>query len=83
MVGGMPDITLGLDENGEVIVRDFSVTAVVSHVETGKNAVSVYKLSDYTEELAGRNEIKKRAGKALSIDYCKELLNSVWRDLWK
>ncbi len=83
MVGGMPEITLGRDENGNVIVKDYSITAVVCHVQTGKNAVTVYKMSDYTEELAAANEIRSGAGKALTIEYCTELLNRVWRDAWK
>ncbi|MCR5583918.1 MAG: CapA family protein [Lachnospiraceae bacterium] len=83
MVGGMPEITLGLDDNGEVVIKDFNVRAVVTHVATGRNLVSVYKLEDYNEEMARENEIANRAGTELTIGYCKELLNSVWGDLWR
>ncbi len=83
MVGGMPEITLTRNENGDVVIKDFCVTAIVSHVETGKQKVTVYKLSDYTEELAYANEIKNRAGCELTLEFCKELLNSVWGNYWK
>ncbi len=83
MVGGMPEITLGLDDKGEVVIKDFNVRAVVTHVATGKNLVSVYKLEDYTDGMAGENEISARAGTELTLDYCRDLLNSVWGDLWR
>lgn len=83
MIGGMPEVTLGFDDNGNVVIKDFGVKAVVTHTATGKNAVTVYRLDDYKDELAKENEIADRAGEPLTIDYCKELLNSVWGDLWE
>ncbi len=83
MVGGMPEIRLKRNENGDVVIKDFGVTAIVSHVETGKQKVTVYKFNDYTEELAYANEIKNSAGCEFTLSFCEELLNTVWGNYWK
>ncbi len=83
MLGGMSEVLLGRDDEGNVIIKDFDITPVVCHVKTGKNAVTVYALSDYNEELAAENEVYVRAGKKLTIDYCTNLLDEVWGNLWR
>ena len=44
--------------------------------------MTVYKLSDYTEELAEKNEIRKQ-DEAFSLDYCKNLCEEVWGEEYK
>ena len=52
---------------------------VVVHLTKEKRGVTVYRLSDYPEELAKENEITKQDG-AFSIDYCKNLIHKVFGD---
>lgn len=79
MVGGMAQVTVGLDENGEAVITEYGVLPVVCHVEKGFGGVTVYPLSEYTEELAARNEIVKQ-DKSFSLEYCQELVNRVFGD---
>ena len=82
MVGGMPVITIEKDNNGNAYIADYSITAVVCHVEKKTNGVTVYLLSEYTEELAAQNAIKSQ-DPAFSLEYCTNLCNEIWGDLWK
>lgn len=77
MVGGMARVTLEQDENGEVHIADYDVIPLVCHVEKGTDGVTVYALSDYTEELAERNAIIQQDS-TFSLEYCRELCSKVW-----
>jgi len=82
MVGGIPDITIERDESGNAYIADYSITAIVCHVEKKTNGITVYPLSEYTEELAGQNAIKNQ-DPVFSLEYCTNLCNEIWGDLWK
>lgn len=82
MVGGMAQVTIGLDENGEAVITDYGVLPVVCHLEKGFGGVTVYPLSEYTEELAAHNEILKQ-DECFSLDYCWELVRGVFGDAVK
>ena len=82
MVGGMAQVTIGLDESGKALIMEYGVEPVVCHLSEGINGVSVYFLDEYTEELAGQNEIVKQDAN-FSYDYCVELCDKVWGDLWR
>ena len=82
MVGGMAQVTIGLDENGEAVITDYGVLPVVCHLEKGFGGVTVYPLSEYTEELAAHNEILKQ-DECFSLDYCWELVRGVFGDAEK
>lgn len=77
MVGGMAQVTISLDENGEAVISEYGVLPVVCHVESGYGGVTVYALSEYTEELAARNEIVEQDG-SFSLQYCQELVEKVF-----
>lgn len=81
MVGGMANITIELDENGEAYIADYGVEAVVCHVENREDGITVYALADYTEEMAAQNAIRSQDA-AFSLEYCVELCNEVWGSLW-
>ncbi len=81
MVGGMADVTIGLDENGEAIITDYGVEALVTDLTEGYNGVSTYRLSDYTKEQAELNLIRKQDSN-FSYDSIHELCDQVWGDLW-
>lgn len=82
MVGGLANITIELKEQGEAFIADYGIEPVVCHVESKTNGITVYLLSEYTEELAKKNEIRKQDGN-FSLEYCMELCNRVWEELWK
>ena len=79
MVGGMAQVTIGKDENGEAYIVEYGVEPLVCHLTKGINGVTVYRLSDYTEELASQNEIRKQDA-AFSLEYCENLCEEVWGD---
>lgn len=81
MVGGMAKVTITLDEEGNAAISDYGVDALVCHLETGKNSVTTYFLSEYTDELAKKNAIHAQDS-AFSKEYCIDLCNQVWGDLW-
>lgn len=82
MVGGMAQVTIGLDENGDAVITEYGVLPVICHLEKGFGGVTVYPLSEYTEELAVCNEILKQ-DESFSLKYCQELAESVFGDAMK
>lgn len=81
MVGGMAKVTITLNEEGDAVISDYGVDALVCHLEAGKNGVTTYFLSEYTDELAKKNAIHAQDS-AFSKEYCINLCNQVWGDLW-
>jgi poly-gamma-glutamate capsule biosynthesis protein CapA/YwtB (metallophosphatase superfamily) len=82
MLGGMANVTISRDENGDIAVSDYSVRAVVCHVESGPQNVTVYPLSDYTDALASENEIRTQ-DPSFSREYLVKLCNEIWGNIWK
>ena len=82
MLGGMAKVKLGRDDNGNVVIKDYGVKAIVSHVTSKLNGITVYNLSEYTDELAKKNEIIKQDSN-FSKEYLVNLANKVWGDSWK
>lgn len=82
MVGGMAEVTIQRDDTGEVKIADYGVRPLVSHVTSGEGGVTTYLLEDYSEKLGEENEITLQDAD-FSMEYCVELCNSVWGDLWK
>lgn len=82
MVGGMAEVTLTKNEDGEVEIADYGVKPMISHVTSGPEGVTTYFLENYSEELAEENEIVSQ-DPDFSREYCVNLCDSVWGDLWK
>ena len=82
MVGGMAEVTLTKNEDGEVEIADYGVKPIISHVTSGPEGVTTYFLENYSEELAEENEIVSQDSN-FSREYCVNLCDSVWGDLWK
>lgn len=80
MVGGMAEITIGIDENGDGFIVDYGVEPLVCHVTEGTNGVTTYLLEDYTDEMAAENAIRQQDS-AFSKEYCEALCEEVWGDL--
>lgn len=76
MVGGMADVTIGMTENGEVTIKDYTVHPLVCH-RTVDGGFCTYFLKDYTEELANENLIRSQDGE-FSLSSCRELVTEVW-----
>ncbi|MBR6675703.1 MAG: CapA family protein, partial [Clostridia bacterium] len=69
-------------ENGEVYIKDYGVTPLVTHVLTGRGLITTYLLSEYTEELAKENEIISQDS-AFSLAYCLDLVKKVFGDTYE
>ncbi len=82
MVGGLANITLKRDENGEVCIDDYGIRALVCHVQSGYENISVYPLSEYTDAMAEKNEIIDQDSK-FTKEYCEKLCDDIWGNLWK
>ncbi len=82
MVGGMSRITLTRDKNGEVVIKDYDVRALVCHLIGDHHGVTVYPLSSYTDELGKQNKIASQ-DTTFSKDACVNLCNEVWGNKWK
>ena len=82
MVGGMAEITVGLDEAGRGFIVDYGVNVLVTQVELGHNGVTTYFLKDYTDEMAGKNAIMEQDAN-FSREYCTKLCTDIWGDLWE
>ena len=77
MVGGMADVTIGYDNKNRVVIKDYGVIPLVCHVTSGKGGVTVYKLEDYTPELAAQNQIINQDS-TFSYEYIKGLCAEIW-----
>ena len=82
MVGGMADVTLERNEEGNVTISNYGITALVCHLTDGQDGVTVKYLADYSEELAGQNRICSQDPN-FSYEYCVNLCDQVWGDLWQ
>ena len=71
MLGELATITVTEDQ-GVAFISDYGAIPVVSHVDSDPKEDSVYLLSDYTEELAEANLIKKQDSR-FSLEYLQEL----------
>ena len=81
-VGGMAKVTITKNPDGEVVVKDHSVKALVSHNRSEKRGVTVYPISEYTEELANENEIRDKDS-SFSKQYCADLCDKIWGEDWE
>lgn len=76
MLGGMADVTIGKNENGEVAILSYDVHPLVCHIGE-KDAFTTYFIWDYTEELAKTNHIISQ-DPAFSLQACYDLVEEVW-----
>lgn len=87
MLGGIAEVVIGRGDNNRVQILDYDVDALVCHMGK-KEAYSVYYLSEYNEELAKENLIRKQYP-PFSYEYVDQLARKVWGDelvdkkMWK
>lgn len=82
MVGGMAQVTIEKDDAGNAFISDYGIKALVCHLTEGTDGVTVEQLSEYSEEKAASNAIV-RQDPAFSYEYCVNLCNDVWGELWR
>ena len=76
MLGGMAKLQFGIVD-GEVRVTSCSLEPVVTHKALDPS-MTVYRLADYTEELAAANYVRQHAGCGdFSAQYCRDLAAQV------
>lgn len=80
MLGALADITVSKTEN-DVAITDYGIIPIVSHVKSGEGQCTVYKLDDYTEELASQNEIIY-SDSSFSLTYLQDLCEKVFGELY-
>jgi len=81
-VGGMAKFTIEKSEDTDAHVKDYGIEALICQDESGFENVTVYPLSEYTEELSEANEIKNQDS-SFSKEYCINLCNEVWGKSWE
>ncbi len=77
MIGGIADVKIAKDNRGSAYIESYSVIPIVCHVQSGQDGVTVYPISEYSDDLASKNEIIKQ-DPSFDLKYCNELINSVW-----
>ena len=82
MVGGMAEVTIEKDENGDAFICDHGVKALVAHLTDGEDGVTVYPLAEYNEKMSYDNRIRLQ-DPAFSYEYCVDLCDRVWGDDWE
>ena len=81
MVGAMAEVTIAKNEAGEAYIKEYGVEPLVTQLLYGIQEITTYKLSDYTEELASKNEILKKDS-VFNLTFCHELCEDVFGDLY-
>lgn len=82
MVGGMAEVTISKNEDGEVYISDYGVEPIVCHLSEGTNGVTTYLLSEYSQQLAAENMIIMQDSE-FSLEYCENLCDEVWGELFR
>ena len=83
MVGGMAQIEV-TRENDDVVIKEYGVKPLITHVSEGYGGVRTYALEDYTASLEQENLIKKQDSN-FSLSYAETLCEKVWGEqesLW-
>ena len=73
LLGGMADITIERNTNGDIEIKDYSLIPLVTHY-SGKY-YTTYKLKDYTDELAKKHKISGK--REFSVEILWDLYNKI------
>lgn len=78
LLGGMAQITIKRDQkSGEVYVEDYGLLPLVMHYDEPRKTMAVYKLKDYTEELAREHGIHKETDEEFTVKRLKEIAENI------
>lgn len=82
MLGAMAEVKIAInEETKEAYIREYGIEPLVTHNVSGSGQITTYKLSDYTEELAGQNEMRYQDS-AFSKAYCEDICQEVFGELY-
>ena len=73
MLGAMAEINIRRDDNGDVIVDNYTAHPIVTYVSSNKKNISVFPLSMFNDELAKRSFTIK-----LDTNFSKDYLQDIW-----
>lgn len=83
MVGGMAKVSLVKDTDGTCYIKQYSLEPLVTQKLFGTSLITTYKLTDYTEDLAQKNAIRKDSGCSdFSLLYCENLAKQILGDTY-
>lgn len=75
-VGGLADVTVGLDENKNAVILEYDAVPIICHISEG-DEYTVWYMEDYTQELAQENHICSQDS-TFSLENCQTLVDEVW-----
>ncbi|MBE5878223.1 MAG: CapA family protein [Lachnospiraceae bacterium] len=81
MLGAMAQVTVVM-EDGEAVIANYGVEPLVTHLVEGKGQITTYRMADYTEELAAKNQMRLQDD-SFSLQYCIDICDKVFGDLYK
>jgi len=73
MLGAMAEINIKRDDNGDVIIDNYTAHPIVTYVSSNKKNISVFPLSMFNDELA-----KKSFTIKLDTNFSKDYLQDIW-----
>ena len=76
MLGAMADITIKRDENGKVIIDNYTAHPIVTYVSENKKNISVFPMNMFNDELAKRSFTVK-----LDTNFSKAYLEQIWDEV--
>ncbi len=79
MLGAMAQVTIANDAEGNVSIKEYGVQPLITHKQRGYKKLAVYRIQDYSEELANLNYVSS----TFTWAYCKELAKEVFGELYK
>lgn len=81
MLGGMAQIKLIVDEDGEVIIEDAEIEPVVTHTfYDGKQRFTTYLLKDYNIELATKHNLNQKKKNEITLSRLQSLSTEILGD---
>ncbi|MDD6037717.1 MAG: CapA family protein [bacterium] len=75
MVGGMAKVTITREEE-KVIISDYEMLPLVTHVSPGFGGVTTYFFEDYSKELSDENAIRSQDG-SFCYEYVEKLISEI------
>ncbi len=74
LLGGMADIKIARDENtGELSILDSQLIPLVTHYNYEENIYTVYRLDEYTEELAASHSVHEESDEEFTLSSLKAM----------
>lgn len=74
MLGALAEVKI-INDNGNVYIKEYEITPIVTYIESYSKEFRVYLLSDYTEEINNTHRMKRIRN--MSIDDINEIWNNI------